>query len=93
MKTTLDKVKEGQKCVITNLQVENQIIKRRFADLGLVKGNVITIVKKQPEKSGLIIVTCFNSKLMLRKRDVKNIEVQVLEIEKINTYNENELTK
>ena len=91
MNTTLDKVKEGQKCLIIKLNVENSAMKRRFADLGLVKGNVITVVKKQRERSGLIIVTCFNSKLMFRKRDIKNVEVQILECQKID--NEQEIVK
>ena len=76
---TLDKVKEGQKCVISKINLTDPFKKRRFLELGLTKGTVVTVFKKQHYKNGLIIIKYFNTKLAILKKDLAQIEVEVLE--------------
>ena len=77
MKSLAD-LKVGQKGVIKKLNFDDKKIKRHLLDMGVIVGTKVEIKKKAPMNDP-VDITIRGYQLAIRKQDLKNIEVEVIE--------------
>jgi len=86
MKPTLNKGEQGhlsdliigQKAVVLELHNENKALRRRLLDMGITKGVEVKIKKIAP-MGDPIDIELRGYELCIRKEDLKNIDIEVIE--------------
>lgn len=86
MKQTLNKGEQGhlsdliigQKAVVLELHNENKALRRRLLDMGITKGVEVKIKKIAP-MGDPIDIELRGYELCIRKEDLKNIDIEVIE--------------
>ncbi|MFT8320723.1 MAG: FeoA family protein [Bacillus sp. (in: firmicutes)] len=73
----IGKVKIGEKIQIKNLSKVNSLVKRRMLDFGITEGTVVSIQNIMPF-SGPYILEYEGSKVGIRRKEVQNIEVEII---------------
>ena len=76
-KTSLDKLKAGDSCVVKEIKILDSTLFRKIIDMGIVSGTSIKVVKSIPF-DGPIIIELFGYELCIRKNISKNILVEVM---------------
>lgn len=74
----LSDLKIGQRAKVIQLHEKNKVIRRHLLDMGITKGVEITIKKIAP-MGDPIDIKLRDYELCLRKADLKQIEVEVIE--------------
>lgn len=74
----LSDLKIGQRAIVIQLHEQNKAIRRHLLDMGITKGVEITIKKIAP-MGDPIDIKLRDYELCLRKADLKQIEVEVME--------------
>jgi len=75
---TLSQLKVGQKAIVKKLNIDDRAIKRHLLDMGLTRG-VEVEVKKIAPMGDPIDIKIRGYELALRKAELKQIEVEVVE--------------
>ena len=73
----LSDLKVGQVARVINLNVKNKVIKRHLLDMGITRGVEIKIKKIAP-MGDPIDITLRDNELCIRKADLEQIEVEVI---------------
>ena len=73
----LSDLKVGQVARVINLNVKNKVIKRHLLDMGITRGVEIKIKKIAP-MGDPIDITLRDYELCIRKADLEQIEVEVI---------------
>ncbi|MBQ6992298.1 MAG: ferrous iron transport protein A [Clostridia bacterium] len=76
--TYLSDLKIGQKAKVIKLNEQNKAIRRHLLDMGITKGVKVTIKKIAP-MGDPVDIELRDYELCLRKADLKQIEVEVIE--------------
>ena len=76
-KVYLSDLGKNQKCTVISLNIENAELKRRLLDMGITKGTEI-LIKKIAPLGDPIDIELRGYELAVRKKDVANIEVEVI---------------
>lgn len=74
----LSDLKLGQKARVLNLHNDNLALRRRLLDMGITKG-VEVLIKKIAPFGDPVDIELRGYELCLRKSDMKNIDVEVIE--------------
>lgn len=74
----LSDLKIGQKAKVTKLNLDKPEIRRHLLDMGITKGTEITIKKVAP-LGDPVDIELRGYELCIRKEEMKNIDVEVLE--------------
>ena len=74
----LSDLKIGQRAKVIQLHERNKVIRRHLLDMGITKGVEITIKKIAP-MGDPVDIKLRDYELCLRKADLKQIEVEVIE--------------
>lgn len=69
-------VKQGQQCTIKKIEASKED-KRRLLSRGIYEGAILKLEKKGRKQQPSLLFVCGNF-LMLREKDLKNIEVEVI---------------
>lgn len=77
VRTTLDKLKKGQRGLILEINIENKKIKRHLLDLGLTRGTIVEIKKIAPTGDP-IGISLRDYELCVAKKDLEKIIVETL---------------
>lgn len=75
---TLSQLKVGQKAIVKKLNINDRAIKRHLLDMGLTRGVEVEIKKIAP-MGDPIDIKIRGYELALRKAELKQIEVEVVE--------------
>ena len=75
---TLSQLKVGQKAIVKKLNIGDRAIKRHLLDMGLTRGVEVEIKKIAP-MGDPIDIKIRGYELALRKAELKQIEVEVVE--------------
>jgi len=75
---TLSQLKVGQKAIVKKLNINDRAIKRHLLDMGLTRGVEVEIRKIAP-MGDPIDIKLRGYELALRKAELKQIEVEVVE--------------
>ena len=75
---TLSQLKVGQKAIVKKLNINDRAIKRHLLDMGLTRGVEVEIKKIAP-MGDPIDIELRGYELALRKAELKNIEVEVID--------------
>ncbi len=70
----IDELKKGEKAKIINVNIRDNILKRKILEMGLTKNTIICIKKIAPFNDP-ISIEVRGYELCLRKKDLSNIEV------------------
>lgn len=73
----LSELKTGQKARVIDIQNGNKALRRRFLDMGITKGVVVSIKKVAP-LGDPVSIELRGYELCIRKCDMKTIEVEVV---------------
>lgn len=73
----LSDLKIGQSAIVKSLNISNKQVKRHLLDMGIVRGTEVKIKKKAP-MGDPIDIELRGYELVLRKADLKQIEVEVI---------------
>jgi len=68
----------GQKALVKGVHNDNLALRRRLLDMGITKG-VVVEVKKMAPMGDPVDIKLRGYELCLRKRDLRNIDIEVLE--------------
>lgn len=74
----LSDLKIGQRAIVLKLHEQNKAIRRHLLDMGITKGVKVTIKKIAP-MGDPVDIELRDYELCLRKADLKQIEVEVIE--------------
>lgn len=77
-KCNLSELKIGQKAKVEKLNVDDKQIRRHLLDMGITRG-VEVIIKKIAPMGDPIDIKLRGYELAIRKEDLKQIEVEVIE--------------
>lgn len=77
-KCNLSELKIGQKAKVEKLNVDDKQIRRHLLDMGITRG-VEVIIKKIAPMGDPIDIELRGYELAIRKADLKQIEVEVIE--------------
>lgn len=77
-KCNLSELKIGQKAKVEKLNVDDKQIRRHLLDMGITRG-VEVIIKKIAPMGDPIDIELRGYELAIRKEDLKQIEVEVIE--------------
>ena len=75
---TLSQLKVGQKAIVKKLNIDDRAVKRHLLDMGLTRGVEVEIKKIAP-MGDPIDIKIRGYELALRKAELKQIEVEVVE--------------
>lgn len=75
---TLSQLKVGQKAIVKKLNIDDRAVKRHLLDMGLTRGVKVEIKKVAP-MGDPIDIKIRGYELALRKAELKQIEVEVVE--------------
>ena len=75
---SLSDLKKGMSARVVNVQNQNKALRRRFLDMGITQG-VIVKIKKIAPLGDPISIELRGYELCIRKSDMKNIDVEVVE--------------
>jgi len=75
---SLSDLKKGMSARVVNVQSQNKALRRRFLDMGITQG-VIVKIKKIAPLGDPISIELRGYELCIRKSDMKNIDVEVIE--------------
>ena len=75
---SLSDLKKDMSARVVNVQNQNKALRRRFLDMGITQG-VIVKIKKIAPLGDPISVELRGYELCIRKSDMKNIDVEVVE--------------
>ncbi|MGP7818965.1 FeoA family protein [Niallia sp. 01092] len=71
------KMQIGEKIKIKSLSQVNSLVKRRLLDFGITEGTIVSIQNIMPF-SGPYILEYEGSKVGIRRKEVQNIEVEII---------------
>lgn len=74
----LSDIRRGQKCLVLNLHNNSKALRRRLLDMGITSG-VVIYVKKIAPLGDPIDIMLRGYELCIRKADMKEIDVKVIE--------------
>jgi len=74
---TLNNLKQGQKARVLQINGGDLATKQRLLDMGITRGVIITISKVAP-LGDPICLELRGYRLLVRKNDVKNVEIEVI---------------
>lgn len=74
---TLNNLKQGQKARVLQINGGDLATKQRLLDMGITRGVIITINKVAP-LGDPICLELRGYRLLVRKNDVKNVEIEVI---------------
>lgn len=74
---TLNNLKQGQKARVLQINGGDLATKQRLLDMGITRGVIITINKVAP-LGDPICLELRGYRLLVRKDDVKNVEIEVI---------------
>lgn len=74
----LSELKIGQTAVVKSINITNKNVKRHLLDMGLTKGTKVSIKKIAPMGDPIDILLR-GYELAIRKADLKQIEVEVIQ--------------
>ncbi|MFA5485666.1 MAG: FeoA domain-containing protein [Bacilli bacterium] len=74
---TLNNLKQGQKARVLQINGGDLATKQRLLDMGITRGIIITINKVAP-LGDPICLELRGYRLLVRKDDVKNVEIEVI---------------
>ena len=66
---TLNTLKIGQSAIITEIMIDDAVLKRRIQDMGFVKGEIITVVNVAP-LGDPIAIAIKDCRVAVRKQDL-----------------------
>jgi len=75
---SLSDLKKGMSARVVNVQSQNKALRRRFLDMGITQG-VIVKIKKIAPLGDPISIELRGYELCIRKSDMKNIDVEVIQ--------------
>ena len=75
---SLSDLKKGMSARVVNVQNQNKALRRRFLDMGITQG-VIVKIKKIAPLGDPISIELRGYELCIRKSDMKNIDVEVIQ--------------
>ncbi len=75
---TLNNLQKGQKARVLKINGGDQALKQRLLDMGITRG-VIVVVNKVAPLGDPICLELRGYRLLVRKDDVKDVEIEVLE--------------
>ena len=75
---SLSDLKKGMSARVVNVQNQNKALRRRFLDMGITQG-VIVKIKKIAPLGDPISIELRGYELCIRKSDMKNIDVEVVQ--------------
>lgn len=74
---TLNNLKQGQKARVLQINGGDLATKQRLLDMGITRGVIITISKVAP-LGDPICLELRGYRLLVRKNDVKNVQIEVI---------------
>lgn len=74
---TLNNLKKGQKARVLRINGNDLALKQRLLDMGITRGVVITINKIAP-LGDPVCIELRGYRLLVRKDDVKDVEIEVI---------------
>ena len=74
---SLDKLKIGQKAVVTVISTADKKIRRRLMDMGITNGVVVEVIKFAP-LGDPVAIKLRNYILTIRKQDLKQIQGKLI---------------